>query len=713
MASKLQFRKDTTANWAFSNPILSEGEPGVDLDTGGLKVGDGVTAWSALGWASGGAVIDDNETDSTAAWSAEKVQEQIDASAIGDTTTPVAVMSATTVTGNNGDDVELTIQNYNAGNAYLVWSDDQAVATIARTNAAVTVSLPDVSGNQTTNVHINVYNGSFTFDSTVTLPVTNYDVDPVDADDLVQITDFLTNVDASGNSDFSYTNGITADVDGAYYRAEHFTQEQLDSDWVTHTVKVTVADVEDSVPLMYAGAGTATAQRYYLDGDFPNFAEFLLVDDVGNEFSITATENIATPGDYTNIEDITVLNTGTFNNVMYGGAMSGDGTTFFSCGSGYTIRYATAATPYDPSTLGTVNGFTLPSTGMAQNTLIAIWISADGTKLFGMDRYWYSSSYPFLARWDLSTPNDLSTATFHSALNNSTLTYKPYTQTARMNFSLSDDGYNIYYVLGDEYVSGGTSSLIVQLTLNTAFDLSSVNTQFGSANALYNYNDFQISHDGKTALVLLYADNGGAYYRHALHRLSIPFDLSTFDSTSYQTFDSAIEPNAYGYFASRDGKHVYTYGLVTDQFQHKELAAPISTGPSHYELDESVVTNPIVKHYRKPVPPTVKVEAQMDSAYLNPLNADLIAFASEPAGLYNPSGGVISREFTYTKTSKTCRHIQPIIEADEGANITKLVIELEKAGVVGAAPPVVGGGDISVTDFSLVEQSNNGWTHRT
>ena len=48
MAVKLQFRRDTAANWESENPILSEGELGLDLTNERFKIGDGVTAWNSL-----------------------------------------------------------------------------------------------------------------------------------------------------------------------------------------------------------------------------------------------------------------------------------------------------------------------------------------------------------------------------------------------------------------------------------------------------------------------------------------------------------------------------------------------------------------------------------------------------------------------------------------------------------------------------------------
>ena len=48
MASQIQIRRDSSANWASINPILAEGEYGLDLDTNKLKHGDGATAWNSL-----------------------------------------------------------------------------------------------------------------------------------------------------------------------------------------------------------------------------------------------------------------------------------------------------------------------------------------------------------------------------------------------------------------------------------------------------------------------------------------------------------------------------------------------------------------------------------------------------------------------------------------------------------------------------------------
>ena len=48
MANRIQLRRGGAQEWANANPTLAQGELGVELDTGRLKIGDGVTAWNSL-----------------------------------------------------------------------------------------------------------------------------------------------------------------------------------------------------------------------------------------------------------------------------------------------------------------------------------------------------------------------------------------------------------------------------------------------------------------------------------------------------------------------------------------------------------------------------------------------------------------------------------------------------------------------------------------
>jgi len=48
MADIIQIRRDTAANWVTADPVLAQGEFGWEIDTNVLKLGDGLTAYTAL-----------------------------------------------------------------------------------------------------------------------------------------------------------------------------------------------------------------------------------------------------------------------------------------------------------------------------------------------------------------------------------------------------------------------------------------------------------------------------------------------------------------------------------------------------------------------------------------------------------------------------------------------------------------------------------------
>jgi hypothetical protein len=48
MAVQIQLRNDTAANWTAANPILAQGEMGIETDTDLFKIGNGLTNWADL-----------------------------------------------------------------------------------------------------------------------------------------------------------------------------------------------------------------------------------------------------------------------------------------------------------------------------------------------------------------------------------------------------------------------------------------------------------------------------------------------------------------------------------------------------------------------------------------------------------------------------------------------------------------------------------------
>lgn len=50
MAVQIQFRRGTASSWTSTNPILAEGEMGIETDTDQFKIGDGLTVWTSLSY---------------------------------------------------------------------------------------------------------------------------------------------------------------------------------------------------------------------------------------------------------------------------------------------------------------------------------------------------------------------------------------------------------------------------------------------------------------------------------------------------------------------------------------------------------------------------------------------------------------------------------------------------------------------------------------
>lgn len=46
--TRIQLRRGTAAEWAAAAPVLASGEPGFETDNGGLRIGDGSSAWASL-----------------------------------------------------------------------------------------------------------------------------------------------------------------------------------------------------------------------------------------------------------------------------------------------------------------------------------------------------------------------------------------------------------------------------------------------------------------------------------------------------------------------------------------------------------------------------------------------------------------------------------------------------------------------------------------
>lgn len=101
MATQIQIRRDTGANWASSNPILGDGELGIDSTVGQFKIGDGATAWTSLSYHVSSVAPAKSVSSSTTAGALTLTAAQLAGSYFVDGATQTAAFTLTTDTAAN------------------------------------------------------------------------------------------------------------------------------------------------------------------------------------------------------------------------------------------------------------------------------------------------------------------------------------------------------------------------------------------------------------------------------------------------------------------------------------------------------------------------------------------------------------------------------------------------------------------------------------
>lgn len=126
MATQIQLRRGTAAQWTAANPTLAQGELGVETDTGKFKLGNGSTVWNSLSYSSGatGATGATGSVGSTGATGS--------VGSTGATGSAATVTAGTTTTGAAGSNAAVT----NSGTSGAAILD----FTVPRGNTGVTGS---------------------------------------------------------------------------------------------------------------------------------------------------------------------------------------------------------------------------------------------------------------------------------------------------------------------------------------------------------------------------------------------------------------------------------------------------------------------------------------------------------------------------------------------------------------------------------------------
>lgn len=320
MASQIQLRRDTAANWASNNPILAQGEMGYEIDTGKFKFGNGATAWASLAYATGTAAAKDIPATGNA--SISEVVYGTD-TRLSDARTASGGNAATVTTNAN-----LTGHITSVGNAAVLGSFTLAQLNTAVDDADLQVALVSGTNIKTVNsssllgtgdllitgglavtpirtsaytavvndlVRVDSTSGAFT----VTLPSATADGDKVGLLDISNKcgTNAVLMAAAGGKTIEGDGTGLSVNVNGAYI---YLIYNSTGTNWKLAETPHGSGDITgglttsvDSEVMLFSGTGGKTVKRASVTGIAKLTSGVLSAGSAGTDYSVpTGTETL-------------------------------------------------------------------------------------------------------------------------------------------------------------------------------------------------------------------------------------------------------------------------------------------------------------------------------------------------------------------------------------------------------------------------------------
>lgn len=201
----IQLRRDTATNWASANPVLANGQPGFDTTNNIVKIGNGVSTWTALTAIGGGATnLSASYTSTTATVISDTGTDAVLAAADGTNagvmTSAMQVKLAGIATGATANLGTVTTVSFATANGF---SGSVANAT---TTPAITITLQDASGSQAGKLTASDWN---TFNSKQAALVSGTNIKTVNGNSLLGSGDLVISAGGvtSGTSTVSF--GVT------------------------------------------------------------------------------------------------------------------------------------------------------------------------------------------------------------------------------------------------------------------------------------------------------------------------------------------------------------------------------------------------------------------------------------------------------------------------------------------------------------------------
>ena len=173
----IKLRRDTAANWTSVNPVLNEGEMGLETDTNKLKIGDGYNTWSDRGYINTDTAYGTFNPSSTRSYTGSSASDGLGVKPIIagdrnviDNTGQGQIKIHTAETGS----VERTIVSPNSGDAnYVGWGGSGKLSADATFLATVEYEGSGVPSNALIHIH-NLTTGALVNTVTRAIASTDY-----------------------------------------------------------------------------------------------------------------------------------------------------------------------------------------------------------------------------------------------------------------------------------------------------------------------------------------------------------------------------------------------------------------------------------------------------------------------------------------------------------------------------------------------------------
>lgn len=330
MATRMQQRRGTAAQWTAANPTLAAGEMGFETDTNKFKIGDGTNNWASLTYfVDGSIVFDSSEVNSLVtnaindlidgAPAALNTLNEIAASLNDDATLYTTLTNLITTSGNDtlanlaahygsgtnvhgiADTSELSTQTY-VDNAINTFADlTTNIHGIANTEVLATQTYAGEAASNavtqhlavTTNVHGIADTSALATQSYADSAVSTHNSDTTSVHGIsnTAVLATLTDVSNAQTNAQTYADGLASDYDasGSAANAQSAAQTYADGAVSTHNSGTTnVHGISNTAQLAYLNANTQTfTGSMEVDGNFTVDGNFVVN---GSNVLVSATQ---------------------------------------------------------------------------------------------------------------------------------------------------------------------------------------------------------------------------------------------------------------------------------------------------------------------------------------------------------------------------------------------------------------------------------------